>query len=94
MQFLVSYDIAHPRRLRRVCRLLESVGSRVQYSVFLCNMGSMRCMLSLWDLLQQQIDPKEDRLSAYPMNESALSQALHAGAVLPCLTAEPLIIIA
>ena len=51
-------------------------------------------MLSLWDLLQQQIDPKEDRLSAYPMNESALSQALHAGAVLPCLTAEPLIIIA
>ena len=94
MQFLVSYDIAHPKRLRRVCRLLEGAGSRVQYSVFLCNMGSMRCMLTLWDVLQQQIDPSVDRLAAYPIDDAALAQALYAGAVLPCMTAEPLIVIA
>jgi len=30
------YDIAHPKRLYRVARLLESVGERVQDSVFEC----------------------------------------------------------
>lgn len=94
MHFLVSYDIADPKRLRRVCRLLEGAGTREQYSVFLCNMGSMRCMLLLWDTLLCQINPKEDRLSAYPIDATALSQALHAGAFPACLHTEPLIVIA
>ncbi len=94
MHFLVSYDIAHPRRLRRVCRILEASGTREQYSVFLCNLGSMRCMLILWEMLQKQIDPTEDRLSAYPIDDKALSQALRAGAFPSYLVSEPLIIIA
>jgi CRISPR-associated protein Cas2 len=31
---LVCYDIREPRRLRRVAKLLEGHGARVQYSVF------------------------------------------------------------
>lgn len=94
MHFLVSYDIADPRRLRRVCRLLESAGTREQYSVFICNLGSMRCMLLLWDTLLREIDPAVDRLSAYPIDATARAQALHAGDFPPYLHAEPLIVIA
>ena len=94
MYFLISYDIADPRRLRRVCRILESAGTREQFSVFLCNLGSMRIMLLLWDTLLSKIDPKVDRLSSYPIDARAFSQALHAGAFPAAMLAEPLIIIA
>lgn len=93
MYFLVSYDIADPKRLRQVCRILEGVGVREQYSVFLCNMGSMRAMLILWDTLLARINPKEDRLSAYPLDSKSLAQALHAGNFPESLVSEPLIFV-
>lgn len=38
-RFLVAYDIADPVRLRRVCAVMEKHGERLQYSVFLCDLG-------------------------------------------------------
>lgn len=38
---LIAYDICEPRRLRRVCKVMEAYGTRVQYSVFLCDMSAM-----------------------------------------------------
>lgn len=38
-RFLVAYDIADPVRLRRVCAVMEGHGERLQYSVFLCDLG-------------------------------------------------------
>jgi CRISPR-associated protein Cas2 len=35
---LICYDIADAKRLRRVARLLEAHGRRVQQSVFLCRL--------------------------------------------------------
>ncbi len=35
----MAYDIADPRRLRRVCTLMENHGDRLQYSVFLCDLS-------------------------------------------------------
>lgn len=40
--YIVSYDIADPRRLRQVARLLEGFGSRIQYSVFECPLDKLR----------------------------------------------------
>lgn len=40
-RYLIAYDIADPRRLRRVITLMEGVGERLQYSVFLCDLSSM-----------------------------------------------------
>jgi len=37
MQFIIAYDIAHPRRLARVARCLEKRAWRYQKSVFLFN---------------------------------------------------------
>jgi CRISPR-associated endonuclease Cas2 len=30
----MAYDIADPKRLRRICTLMEDHGERLQYSVF------------------------------------------------------------
>jgi len=42
IRYLVSYDICHPKRLRRVARALEGFGVRLQYSVFECALDAMR----------------------------------------------------
>lgn len=36
---LIAYDIADPRRLRRVCKIMEEFGDRIQYSVFICDLS-------------------------------------------------------
>ena len=38
MLILVTYDIADPRRLRRVAKVSEGFGRRVQKSVFECEL--------------------------------------------------------
>ncbi|KZS61459.1 CRISPR-associated endonuclease Cas2 [Mycobacterium ostraviense] len=38
-RYLMAYDIADPKRLRRVCTLMEDHGERLQYSVFLCDLS-------------------------------------------------------
>lgn len=35
---LIAYDIREPGRLRRVCKLMEAHGERLQYSVFICDL--------------------------------------------------------
>ena len=35
MRFIIAYDIAHPRRLRRVARVMEKHAIRCQKSVFI-----------------------------------------------------------
>lgn len=37
-RYLMAYDIADPKRLRRICTLMEDHGERLQYSVFLCDL--------------------------------------------------------
>lgn len=39
-RFLIAYDITEPRRLRRVIKIMEAYGTRLQYSVFLCDLSS------------------------------------------------------
>jgi CRISPR-associated protein Cas2 len=41
-RYLVSYDIANAKRLRRVARTLESYGTRLQFSVFECPLDDLR----------------------------------------------------
>jgi CRISPR-associated protein Cas2 len=41
-RYLVCYDIANAKRLRRVAKLLKSYGTRLQYSVFECPLDDLR----------------------------------------------------
>jgi len=38
-RFLIAYDVRDPKRLRRVCKVTEKYGYRLQYSVFVCDLN-------------------------------------------------------
>lgn len=38
-RYLIAYDIRDPQRLRRICKLMEAHGERLQYSVFICDLS-------------------------------------------------------
>ena len=40
--YLISYDIAEPRRLRQVAKLLKRYGVRLQKSVYACDLDERR----------------------------------------------------
>ncbi|MBL8397307.1 MAG: CRISPR-associated endonuclease Cas2 [Candidatus Accumulibacter sp.] len=73
MLVIVCYDVnteTRPgqRRLRRVARLCESVGQRVQKSVFECQINRAQFEALERDLLAE-IDPKADNLRFYRIAE-------------------------
>lgn len=58
-RFLICYDISHPKRLRRVAKLMEGYGSRLQFSVFECPLDKMRLAevrSKLFEILHQEED--------------------------------------
>ena len=44
---LIAYDIADPVRLRRVAKVMEGYGDRLQYSVFICDLN--KTDLARWE---------------------------------------------
>ena len=47
-RYLVAYDIRNDRRLRNIAGCMEGYGTRIQYSVFVCDLSdqeriAMRC---------------------------------------------------
>lgn len=38
-RYLIAYDIRDDRRLRQVLELMKGTGTRLQYSVFLCDLS-------------------------------------------------------
>ena len=73
MLVIVCYDVntedrAGRRRLRRVARVCESTGQRVQKSVFECQIGLAQ-MEELERRLLAEIDAAEDSLRFYRLTE-------------------------
>lgn len=64
MLYLVAYDIADPRRLRRVAHLCEDYGVRMEKSVFECDVTDAQ-MAQLWGRLSDLVDEEDDRVFAY-----------------------------
>jgi CRISPR-associated protein Cas2 len=64
--WIVAYDIADPKRLRKVATCCEDFGTRKQYSVFLCRLSAtdfVRLQARLYDL----IDLQEDQVLFIPL---------------------------
>ena len=59
--FIVSYDIADPKRLRRVYRLMRGWGDHIQLSVFRCELNA-RELVELRSSLVQVIHHTEDQV--------------------------------
>ena len=73
MLFIISYDVSTEtkegrRRLRKVAKLCESRGQRVQKSVFECTLTLMQFEQLERELLAT-IEEKEDNLRLYRLNE-------------------------
>ncbi len=73
MELLVTYDVttdtpAGRRRLRRVAKVCEGYGQRVQKSVFECQV-TLAQMEELEDKLVRTIDPALDSIRIYRLVE-------------------------
>lgn len=73
MEILVTYDVNTEtaegrRRLRRVAKVCEGYGQRVQKSVFECVVNSGQLILLL-DALEREIDQRTDSLRIYALRE-------------------------
>lgn len=73
MLIIVAYDVSTEtkegrRRLRRVAKVCESIGQRVQNSVFECRVNQMQYEELERNLLAE-IDDKQDNLRLYRLTE-------------------------
>ena len=73
MEILVTYDVTTTsaegrRRLRRVAKVCEGFGQRVQCSVFECVVDEAQLVM-LMHRLGQEIDKAEDSLRIYRLQE-------------------------
>jgi len=73
MLIIVAYDVSTEtkegrRRLRRVAKVCESIGQRVQNSVFECRVNQMQYEELERNLLAE-INEKEDNLRLYRLTE-------------------------
>lgn len=59
--YIVTYDICHPKRLRKVFRTLKGYGEHLQLSVFRCDLTRSQ-RLQLAARLGDTIDHEEDQV--------------------------------
>jgi CRISPR-associated protein Cas2 len=72
MLFLVAYDVSNKRRLRKVAKLMESYGERVQRSVFECRLTPNKLAALVYQT-KDLIKPKRDRVHIYHLCASCPS---------------------
>ncbi len=74
MIYMVCYDIAAPKRLRRTAKILENFGLRVQKSFFQCEIEKER-MEAMREQILEVIDTDKDYLFIYPLCENCSHRA-------------------
>jgi len=80
MRYVITYDIADDHRREDVATLLSGYGPRVQLSVFECDLRGRRDAASLRAKLRELIDPVEDQVRLYPLDERSVRQVAVIGA--------------
>jgi CRISPR-associated protein Cas2 len=96
MLILVTYDVstvepAGRRRLRRVAQACEDYGTRVQKSVFECQVGRTE-WVNLRHRLLSEMKAEEDSLRFYFLDAEAVQRTEHHGVSKPIDLTEPLIL--
>lgn len=73
MFYVVSYDIVDDRKRTRVADILKDYGTRVQYSVFECNLDKDLIRRMTKELLKH-INCEEDSLRIYRLCEDCITK--------------------
>ena len=65
--WLISYDIASPKQLRRAAKTLEGCGERIQKSVFECGLTPDQSKSVRASLLRTSYNKETDKLMFQPI---------------------------
>lgn len=76
--WLIAYDIADPKRLRRVERAVSAVGVRVHYSLFLCELDDEE-LLGLQRRIARLVDVRVDAVQYMPWCDKDRAASRHLG---------------
>lgn len=85
---LIAYDIASDRRLRRVARICEDFGVRVERSVFECDLTDVQ-FAAFWKRLSLEVSDDADKVVDYPiglLDKGKIKTMGHVGRNEPSLT--------
>lgn len=74
---LICYDVRDEARLRKVARLLEGYGERVQKSVFRCRLSPREGQRLRWELGRLVV--KEDEWLIVPLCDRCVERIAHHG---------------
>ncbi|MCA9941717.1 MAG: CRISPR-associated endonuclease Cas2 [Anaerolineales bacterium] len=67
MRIVISYDISNDKRRRRIARIMEGYGYRVQYSVFECDLDAGK-LAELQKRLTPLVNTREwESVRIYPL---------------------------
>ena len=66
--FLVCYDIADVKRLRKIAKILEALAMRIQKSIFYYMDATSEDIKKLVKILNETIDHKEDDIRIYKID--------------------------
>lgn len=69
MFYIVSYDIKNNKRRLKIAKTLLDYGTRVQYSVFECNLNDKQVQ-KLREIIDRLIDEQEDTVRIYGLCEA------------------------
>lgn len=73
--YLMAYDIADPKRLARIHRVLKQQGLPVQYSVFTVVL-KRKALLRLLERINTLINQREDDVRCYRLPENSPTEIL------------------
>lgn len=82
--WVIAYDTPSNRRRRKLAKLLEGYGVRVQWSVFECRLRRQQIQ-QLQQRLERLIVSTEDSVRLWPVPERSCAQVVHLGRAVPSI---------
>lgn len=76
--WVIAYDSPSHRRRRKLAKLLEGYGLRVQWSVFECQLRPDQ-LVQLRQRLERLVQPGEDSVRLWPVPQRSCAQVIHLG---------------
>ena len=89
---IVTYDIRHPKRLRRVAKACEDFGCRRQLSVFLYRISAVD-LVRLKARLEEIIDLKEDQMIFIRLCAMCAAEIEALGVPMPAYDSQDVVIV-
>lgn len=68
-RYLVAYDIRDDRRLRSIAGCMEGYGTRIQYSVFVCDLSDQERIIMRGDI-ETLMKPSEDSVMMIDLGQA------------------------